>query len=249
MRAHRTVLALLFFWPLLALTAQIQTTTRKGLTTINTTNMEPMAVQSLDGVATHYDTNDAPGLSGSPYLDEEFAEGTLTVRDGTVVPGLRYRYNIFNDRMEIIVNKDTAVIDKPLAVKSVQIGDTRFVYDVYMAGADRVATSYFRVVEETDAMTVLQRLRIELEQDIYVPHYAGGGGTKEFMMVRKDSYYIRFGDGAAQEITRKRDFLKLFNVLRSQVKSYMKEHHLSVRKEADLKDIARFYNEMVFSNF
>jgi len=249
MKHKNLVLLIMSFAAATGANGQIQTTNYKGITHLNTTNMEPMVVQTIDGVSTHYYSNDMPGLAGSPYLEEQFQEGTLTVRDGTIVPGLRYRYNIYNDAMQFVLNGDTAVIDKPLAVNSVEIGNRKFVYDVYMTGPDKVATSYFEVVQETDAMTILRRYRIELKQDIYVPNYGGGGGTKEFMMNRKDRFYVKLGKGAAQEIDRKRDFLGMLNVLRDQVKSHMKANRLSVRKEEDLKQIAQYYNDLVFSNF
>jgi len=249
MSVYKSITAIMFYLTLLPLAGQIQTTTGKGISTLNTTNLEPLVVQTIDGVSTHYYSNSPPGLSGSPYLDEQFQTGTMTIRDGTIIPGLRYRYDMFGDMMQMVVNGDTAVIDKPLAVRSVELGDKKFIYDVYQKEGDRIGTGYFEVVKETASMTILLRHRIELKQDVYVSNYGGGGGTKEFIMTKNDQFYVKLGEGASRMIKKKREFIHQLPVLKNQVTVYMKENRLSLKNKEDLMKIADFYNTMIFSDF
>jgi hypothetical protein len=245
----RSIFTLLLASLLLPVTAQISTTSGTGYNIMNTRNLEPYETQVIDGVATAYYSDDLPPMIGSPYLDEQFVEGVLTVREGTRIEGLKYRYVMYGDRMQMIVNSDTSVIDRPLAVKSIETEEHKFVYDVFMVRKDQVATSYFEIIEETESMTILQRHRIEFKQDIYVPNYGGGGGTKEFMMVRKDAFYMKLGEGAALYFENRKGFLDRLTVLKAQVKNYIKENHLSVKKEEDLRQIANYYNDLIFSRF
>lgn len=245
----RNIILLLLAGYVTPLASQITTTSGKGYSILNTRNLEPYEISTIDGVTTAYYANEMPPMSGSPYLEEQFKEGVLTVRDGTEVTGLKYRYDIFGDRMQMINNNDTTVISKPLAVKAIEIEERKFVYDVFKLKQGQIATSYFEIIKETESLSILLRRRIELKQDVFVPNYGGGGGTKEFMMVRNEDYYMKMGDGAAELIENKKGFLNALTVLKPQVKSYMKENRLSVKKPEDLKQLAEYYNSLIFSDF
>ena len=211
---------------------------------LNTQNLEPHQVDVIDGIATMRYTNSAASIKGSPYLNKEFEEGIMTTLDGTVIPGLKYRYDIYGDRMQFIVNGDTATINKPLALSSLEVGNRKFVYEVFLVEAGKVATGYFEVIEETETLTVLHRRQIEIEQDIYVSNYGGGGGTKEFMMKNVNSYFVKPIDSAALQVRNKKGLLNSLSDHQDQVKQYMKEHKISVKKEEDLQELAKFYNSL-----
>ncbi len=243
-RITLTVLALLLAG---SLSAQVSFNEGQGSFSLSTVNMEPNQVDVIDGVATMRYENSAASLHGSPYLYKEFRDGTMTALDGTVVPGLKYRYDIYGDKMQFILNGDTATIFKPLALSSIKLGNQKFVYEVFMLEADRVATGYFEVIEENEHMTVLFKREIELEQDIYVSNYGGGGGTKEFKMKQVNSYYIKNQGSAALKINNKRDFLEVIDDHQDQVRQYMKEKKLSVKKAKDLQAIASYYSSLLES--
>jgi len=211
---------------------------------LNTQNLEPHQVDVIDGIATMRYSNSAASIKGSPYLNNEFEEGIMTTLDGTVIPGLNYRYDIYGDRMQFILNGDTATINKPLALRSLEVGSRKFVHEVFLVEAGRVATGYFEVIEETETLTILYRRQIELEQDIYVSNYGGGGGTKEFMMKNVNSYFVKPIDSTAVQVRNKKDFLNSLSDHQDQVKQYMKNHKISVKKEEDLQEVAQFYNSL-----
>jgi len=212
--------------------------------TLNTQNLEPHQVDIIDGIATMRYSNSAASIQGSPYLNNEFEEGTMTTLDGTVIPGLMYRYDIYGDRMQFIINGDTAVINKPLALRSLELGNRKFVYEVFLVDAGKVATGYFEVIEQNEYLTILYRRVIELEQDIYVSNYGGGGGTKEFKMKNVNSYFVKPSDSAALLVRNKKDFLNTISDHQDLVKTYMKEHKISVKKEEDLLEVAQYYKSL-----
>jgi hypothetical protein len=170
------------FFCLMGAGAQIEFSQRQGSTILNTKNMEPRHRDVIDGVTKMQMVNELPNFAGSPYLEKEFKKGTMKAIDGTLIPDLKYRYDIYMDRMEFIVNEDTAFIDLPLALEYVQIEERRFQYEVYMLVQDMVAAGYFEILYEGDFMSALFRRQIKLEQDVYVANYGGGGGTKEFRL-------------------------------------------------------------------
>lgn len=222
------------------LSAQVDATPHANYMTVTTQNMETYGIETIDGVSTMYYNNPAANIQGSPYLQKEFEEGTMIVQNGTVIPGLRYRYDIYGDKMLFIVNGDTATINKPLALRSIEIGGKKFVYEVYVSGPGKVATSYFEVVEENESLTLLHRRQAELDQDVYVSNYGGGGGTKEFRLKTVDSYYLKLGKAAASEIDNRKDLLELFPDNRQQIREYLKQNKLKVKKEEDLRSILQY---------
>ena len=227
--------------------AQIKFQANQHSFTLGTQNMEPHLVETIDGVSTMHYSRSSPTINGSPYLNKEFIEGKMTIVDGTEIPGLRYRYNIYNDEMQFIINTDTASITKPLSLRSLELGEKKFVYDVYQVNENVVAAGYFEVIEEGELLTILYRREIEIEQDAYVTNYGGGGGTKEFMMKEKTSYYLKQERTAAQKIYRKKDFLTSITNYQEEVKQYMKDHRISVKKEKDLQAVVIYYNSLASS--
>jgi hypothetical protein len=226
------------------LTAQISVQSGRGTVYLNTVNLEPRQVSVIDGVAVISYSDAAAGINGSPYLNEEFEDGTMTALDGTLIPGLKYRYDIFGDKMQFILGGDTATISKPLALRSIQLGEHSFVYEVYILEAGRMSSGYFEVIEDTGYLKVLHKRSIELEQDVYVSNYGGGGGTKEFRMKRVNSYYLKNGDSAARIISSKKNLLEVIPGHQDQVRQFLKEKHLSVRKAEDLQAIAIYYSSL-----
>jgi len=212
--------------------------------TLSTRNMEPKQIQAIDGVSTVHYARTPANVQGSRFLNKEFIQGTMTIVDGTEIPGLGYRYDIYGDEMQFLLNGDTASITKPLSLRSLQVGEKKFVYDVFQVSENSVAAGYFEVIEEGDILTILYRREIELEQDAYVTNYGGGGGTKEFKMVEKNSYYLKQDRKTAQKIFKKKDFLNTISDHQAEVKQYMKDHRISVRKQKDLQAVVNYYNSL-----
>ncbi|MEN8157996.1 MAG: hypothetical protein ABFS10_13680 [Bacteroidota bacterium] len=227
-----------------SVSAQIGYTPNKGSFTLNTTNMEPHAVDIIDGVATMRYSSSSATINGSPYLSEEFLPGLMTAVDGTEIPGLEYRYDIYGDKMEFILNQDTATINKPFALRAVEIGDRRFVYETYSIEANRMAAGYFEMIEEGGYLSMLFRREIEIEQDSYTPNYGSGVGTKEFNMKKVNNFYVKVGPSAAQKIKNKRGLLEILPDHQVEVKAYIKDHRLSIKKSDDMRAIAIYYNSL-----
>jgi hypothetical protein len=129
-------------------------------------------------------------------------------------------------------------------VKSIEIGAQKFVYSVFKTGENTVAAGYFEIIEE-GKLTGLLRREMELEQDIYVQNYGGGGGTKDFYFEENRSYYFRFDQDIAVKIKNKKRFLELIPDHRNQVKAFMKSEKISLRKPKDIKLVVSYYNDLV----
>jgi hypothetical protein len=244
MKFHQT--ALIFFAFLFShqIRGQVSIQPQHYSVAISNQTLDPKLVEVIDGIATvHYSMNSSP-LNGSPYLTDDFVPGTMETLNGTVIDGMKYRYNIYNDEMQFIIGTDTASINKPLAVRSIEMDHKKFVYEVYRVSEQAVAAGYFEMVINGD-MSLLFRRQMELEYDNYVPNYGGGGGTKEFMLKNDNSLYVKLHDGAARRVYNRKDFLEAIPPdLHSRVKQFIKENRISVRKQEDLMALVNYYNSL-----
>ena len=206
--------------------------------------MEPKLVEVIDGVATlHYTLNNS-AIQGSTYLSEDFVDGAMTAADGTRIEGLKLRYDIYNDKMQLLLKQDTALINRPLALKFLELGNKKFIYDVYQISEHEVAAGYFEVLHE-DNLSLLFRRELELEYDSFVPNYGGGGGTKNIKLKNNNNLYVKLDKSTARKIYKKKDFLQAITAHNIEVKDFIKEHQISVRKQNDLKELVLYYNTLL----
>ncbi len=182
-------------------------------------------------------------LNGSPYLTEEFVDGALTAADGTRIEGLKLRYDIYADEMQFILKNDTASVNRPLALRSVELEEKKFIYEVYQVSENLVAAGYFEVLIE-DNLSLLYRRELELDYDVYVPNYGGGGGTKDVKLKKNNNLYTKLGKSTARKIYNKKDFLNAITAHYEEVKEYIKKNHISVRKQKDLAELVSYYNTL-----
>lgn len=236
---------------LIAITALFVSATAQGQVTITPQNysltisaptIEPKMVEVIDGVSVARYSLSSSRLNGSPYMNDEFVPGTMTTLDGTVIEGLSYRYDIYNDEMQFIIREDTASINKPLALRSIEMNTKTFVYEVYRVSEQMVAAGYFEQVIQ-GKLSLLFRRQLELEYDNYVPNYGGGGGSKEFMLKKDDNFYVKLEGAAARKVYKKRDLLNAIpDGARDLIKRYMKDRRISVRKKEELEEVVGYYN-------
>jgi hypothetical protein len=228
-----------------AICAQIDYSVSRFSQTYNFTNMQSDAmVEIIDGVATMRYSQHEHLVKGSPYLDDEFLFGVMSTVEAIKIEGLKYRYDIYADEMQFILKDDTASITKPLTLRSIQIGDKIFIYDVYETGENMVAAGYFEVIEG-GKLTGLLRREMELEQDIYTPNYGGGGGTKDFYYKDSEQHYVKFNKDVAIKVSNKKQFLEIIPYHKNKVKAFIKSEKISVKNSRDFKKLIAYYNTLL----
>jgi hypothetical protein len=207
-------------------------------------NMQSEAfIEIIDGVATMRYSQHEHLVRGSPYLYDEFLFGVMTTVEAVRIEGLKYRYDIYSDEMQFILKADTASVTRPLTLRSIQIGEQKFVYDIFKTGESTAAAGYFEVIEE-GKLTALLRREKELDQDSYSENYGGGGGTKDFYYKEKKTYYLKYNTDIALKITNKKRLLEILPDNRNEIKSFMKSEKISLRKPKDIKQLVSYYNTL-----
>ena len=68
------------------------------------------------------------GISGSPYLFDEWNDGVITMKDNTEIKGRKYRYNLYTQQMQFINGQDTAAIANPEVIRKISFGGKTFIF-------------------------------------------------------------------------------------------------------------------------
>jgi hypothetical protein len=203
----------------------------------------PLYTEYVDGIATMTYSRANRKVRGTPFMQDEFMFGVLNLVDSVNIQGQKYRYNVYADEMQFILEEDTVSIFQPLKVNSIQFGERKFIYDLRMTGKDMLEAGYMEVLEEGNVSLLLWRTA-RLEVDEYVTNYMGGGGTGDLYYKHSKFYYIKTGDTAARKIRNIKDLIKQLPEHQSQVKKYLKSERIRFKDPEDLRKLVAYYNSL-----
>jgi hypothetical protein len=207
---------------------------------------EPMKFADyMDGIKTFYYSDPASYTIGDPYLDENFDKGEIYFYDSTVLVDIYLRYNVFQDKMEVLYEGDTFGIQPSYKIVGLKLGDRTFVnslrYDEFTKQFDY---GYFQ--ELVDGKTLLlKRYEKTKTYSSFANNYTGGG-DKNFHYHDKTFLYYKVGPESAIKIKKsKKKFFKMFDDKSDLIEEFTEENNLSFRKEEDLIEIFEYYNTLL----
>ncbi len=197
-----------------------------------------------DGVTTHtYGDAESRIINGSPYLDNTFENGKIELIDGSIIPDLKIRYNMYGDFFEIKKADDTLIVNKPNLLSSVFYEDKVFVYNPAVFEATESANGYYeRLVSGT--LNLYSKRKVDLKYDEFVPNYGGGSGTKEYFYRYSISYFVEISANTILKISNKRHFLKNIPSHYAEMNTYIKKNKINLKKEKDLVSLIKYYNSI-----
>ena len=173
---------------------------------------------------------------GSPYLNDEFIEGTISLKD-TVPVKLPIRYNIFRDEIEYQMNGFNYVFGNPESLKSVSLGESVLVYLPLIEKG-----GYFEV-NEKGKCALLQKRLVKLKPAEDPKAIVGVAIPAEF--VRKfDVYYLVVNETNTYKIKNMKSVLIALNDQQSKIKDFIKQEKINNVKKNNLIKIVRYYNSL-----
>ncbi len=182
-------------------------------------------------------------IEGSPFLNNNFADGVLITNDSIMYENVPLRYNIFKDEMEFLITPDDGprIIGNPRNFLYFILDDRLFAYKAFME-KDRPVYKYFEIVR-TGKCQVLKRKNV-----VYVePQQSRGivGSSPAKFEERRDSYYLQFGTLSPVEVNlRRRSILDAFDQKRDEIAAFVNDNNLSYRNPDDLIKMAEYYNRL-----
>jgi hypothetical protein len=177
-------------------------------------------------------------IEGSPYLNEHFSKGVITLLDGTVLDSCLLRYNIFTDQMEYENEGTVYEVAPKLKVKRAQFDHHLFSYLRYKE-KDKQEERYFEVLAEGKVSLYKKRVVKFVPP---APSSAYNEAKQAFFELPQISYYVAKNGGETFLVRNKKALLKVFKSDKESMTTYISENGLSILKEGDLIKIVNQYN-------
>jgi hypothetical protein len=177
-------------------------------------------------------------IKGSPYLNDQYVEGTITYANKSATVPLRY--NAFKDMMEYQQNGQALVLDAR-DIQRVQLGDDTFVACAY-DNSGKKKFGFFTLLDSGE-MVLLGKKSIT-----YVPAMKGraldGSDMPAQYKPGADTYYYTLGDGTLKQVDNLKALLADLPENQSAVADYARKEKISCKKEKDLVALVKHYNSL-----
>jgi len=180
------------------------------------------------------------GESSSMYLDEEWSDAVIKLEDGTKFTDRKVRYNIYNQQMEYIHEKDTSAIGNPEELEKLMIDDRTFVYEKYYHKSEQ-KNGYLELVEDGKySLFMCRGIKYTIREEINTNENEEPGMT---YFLDKNFYYA-IDDNATQLLPeRKKDILALFDVPQKKLNEFLKKNNNRLKTEKEFVELFKYVNE------
>lgn len=181
-------------------------------------------------------------IEGSPYLNDEFIEGTVFTTSKTQYVGVPLRYNIYSDQIEFKAGEGPVqALAAPETVEKVQFGEYKMVY-IPFAVSKKIRRGFFREIESGDKAVLLARSQVIFE-DAKEPAAYQEAKPPKFLR-KPDDYFIRIGKEPAVLISRKKDLEVAFPNHKNEVNSFIKKNKVKPNKPERMAELVQYYNSL-----
>lgn len=185
-------------------------------------------------------SNRAPSnVLGSPYLNEEFVIGTVTIKGEESYQTL-LRYNAFNDELEMRNGTTTSAVMKRDYI-TVRLGGDVFSVHAY-AFNDGIKNGYFNALNDGSAVLLRRRKVILREGQVATSSY---GKDKPPKFEMEESYYLSVDGETAQPVKlNKKGVLTALSGTNKDLSSYVKKNKLKLKSESEVLQLLSHYNSL-----
>lgn len=181
-------------------------------------------------------------IDGSPYLNDDFINGTIFTTSKVQYVDIPLRFNIFNDAIEFRTNDDKVMaMATPEIIERVTFGEYEMVYAPF-AVQKKIKRGFFKVILNGN-ISLYARPEILYQQPEEPGAYKEAKPAR--FVSKPDSYFLRIGLNEAIKVDKKNDVIDFFPEHNDEVAAFIKKNKIKTNKEADLKELVEYYN----SNF
>ncbi|SKC10930.1 hypothetical protein [Dyadobacter psychrophilus] len=194
---------------------------------------------------------ESSNVVGDFYIDSLWHEGSVKLNapvtqfgglESDSLSGITIRYNVLNDELEVLANKNDVRVIKASYLKS---------FEAKNNGNAQRFVSIKSLIPNTDLKgmcEVLSSGKLTLvkhyKPKITKPNYNPGFGTgQKNTIVRLDSDYYVISNGKSEKFNAgKKSLLALMGDKGKEIESYLKENKATLKSDLVLKNVFDFYN-------
>lgn len=179
------------------------------------------------------------GVVGSPYLNDEWSKGTITLHNGQIIEDLPMKYNVYLKEMHYQADNNVYVLGAPDSVLFINLGDRRFMYLPFEEKKTNTQKDYFELITGNVSQLLVRHTITRLESNYNI---ALNAGEKNDRLEPKSDYYLR-KDNAILLIDKKGESLyQLLADKSKEIRKFVSDNRLSFNRGEDLKRIVEYYD-------
>ncbi|MFT5076971.1 MAG: hypothetical protein ACJAX7_001936 [Saprospiraceae bacterium] len=183
--------------------------------------------------------------TGSPYFNEVFIKGNIYKNGELLATNKSLRYNASKDEFEIKNSLNpTSDLVKTLFKKnslSIKIGIKEFVF--IRPNSTNTANGYFLLLQEGENISYLKKIKKK-----FIPGkkaYSSMAVNTQATYKSVDVYYLLNKEGTLFELPNsKNGIIETFGSHKKEIKAFLKENKLNIKKEKGLKKVVVYYNSL-----
>ncbi|MBS3807998.1 MAG: hypothetical protein KGY60_10880 [Bacteroidales bacterium] len=182
-------------------------------------------------------------VDGTPYLTEDYVTSQIYFKEKKKPLHTELRYNVYSDEFEFVRSGRLFAISNKEQIDSIEYQGKEFVYGEYTDGSGSIYEAFMhRMVKGDCALYKIYRVEFYEAE----PPRTGYDEYKPPRFEEEDPLYcLKMEDDARPreiESFRRGKFLNRFGSLEPELKRYIKDQNIRLRKEEDLIRFLRYYN-------
>ncbi len=186
---------------------------------------------------------------GSVYLEDEWLDATIVLKDSSYISGVEANYNFYSKYVEIkrsgtekvsLLNfsKVDWLILSQANKNKVYENCTNFLINYPELGQ----CEFLEVLADGKPAKLIDKLTLDVIEANYNTALDAGQTSDTYII--EHTYFIINGDELIEIRKRRRFILNAFNDKRKQVKDYIKENNLKMRKIEHIAIVVKYYNSL-----
>lgn len=175
-------------------------------------------------------------VKGSPYLLDEWQEGTIKLQNGKTYQGVRLKFDQIEQELMFQNQKGEAQLFVQPVIEF-ELSKRLFRKGYPPADGDSSPNIFYEVLADGPTQ-LLKRTSKEIFEE--APY---GSATKVKSVVESHSLYVTDKEGRLTRIKKdKKSLLSALGDKKAELEGYVKDNRLDLRQETDMAKLVAFYN-------
>jgi hypothetical protein len=181
-------------------------------------------------------------VKGSPYLNAEFLPGTLSMKNGRIFDEIVFRYNIYTDQIEFKRNDEILMFSAPNEVEKVVFESRTFEYGNYYL-KNKLVNGYYQLLADGECKLLVRRSSIIKREELPASEF-GGHNYRDYFRNEVDHYITKNHRDLIPINKTTKSLVKVLSDKGPEIKKFIAESNLDLKKDEDLGEIVFYYNEI-----
>lgn len=178
---------------------------------------------------------------GSPYLEEDFTEGSVYTKSKKQYVEVPLRYNIYTGEVEFRSGDGPVqALAAPRSVEKIAFGEYHLEF-VPFQDRNKVERAFF-VVAEKGRATLYRRPRVRLQEAKEPAAYQDAQPAK--FSRQSDDFFIRVGTKPAKPVEKKKHLVEVFPDHKKELETFIKENNVKPKRAETLEELVKYYNSL-----